>query len=106
MSFQNILSTSLVQIKTLTCDQPRSNFDEEMIEQAAKLIVELGGIISPLIVKRTGINDYKLIHGHFEYYAALKAKEIDLEKCEVIAAYIIESEKQESLIKKQIALFR
>ncbi len=99
------LSSSLVEVRTITCDRPRSNFDEQKIEQAAKLIVAAEGIINPIIVSRTGINSFQVVNGHFEYYAAARARELNLELGEAIAAYIIE-EKNEAIIKDQVAIFR
>ena len=99
------LLASLVEVRTITCDRPRSNFDEQKIEQAAKLIVAAEGIINPIIVSRTGINSFQVVNGHFEYYAAARARELNLEIGEAIAAYIIE-EKNEATIKDQVAIFR
>ena len=99
------LSTSLVEVRTLSSDQPGSNFDEQKIEQAAQLIIAAEGIINPIIVSRTGINSFQVIAGHFEYYAAAIARELNLEIGEAIAAYIIEGD-NEAIINQQIALFR
>lgn len=99
------LLTSLVEVRTITSEQSRSNFNEQKIEQAAKLIVAAEGIINPIIVSRTGINSFQVVDGHFEYYAAARARELNLEIGEAIAAYIIE-EKNEAIIKDQVAIFR
>ncbi|WP_319420318.1 ParB N-terminal domain-containing protein [Pleurocapsa sp. FMAR1] len=99
------LSSSLVEVRTITCNRPRSNFDQQKIEQAANLIVAAEGIINPIIVSRTGINSFQVIDGHFEYYAAARARELNLEIGEAIAAYIVE-EKNETIIKDQVAIFR
>ena len=98
------LSQSLVEIKTITCDRIRSDFDEQKIEMAAKSIVAAEGIINPILVTRTGINSFKVVDGDFEYYAAVRAKEIDLAKGETIAAYIVDEDN--NIIKQQIDLFR
>ena len=99
------LATSLVEVRTITSEQPRSNFDVQKIEAAAQLIVAAEGIIKPIILNRTGINSFEVVDGHFEYYAAARAREINLEIGEVIAAYIME-EDNEKVIKEQIELFR
>lgn len=99
------LSTSLVEVRTLSSEQPRSNFNEQQIEEAAQLIVAAEGIINPIIVSRTGINSFQVIDGHFEYYAATRARELNLEIGEAIAAYIIEGD-NEVIIKEQVAIFR
>ena len=98
------LSQSLVEVRTITSDLPRSNFDEQKIEQAARLIIEAEGIINPIVVNRTGINSFKVLDGHFEYHAAARARELNLEIGEAIAAYIIEGENE--AIKQQIEIFR
>lgn len=99
------LLTSLVEVRTLSSDQPRSNFDQQKIEQAAQLIIAAEGIINPIIVSRTGINSFQVVAGHFEYYAAARARELNLEIGEAIAAYIIEDDNEAS-INEQVAIFR
>ena len=99
------LLPSLVEVKTVTSIESRSNFEEQKIEQAAQSIVAAEGIINPIVVTRTGINSFQVVDGHFEYYAAARAKEIDLAKGETIAAYIIEGE-NEAILKEQVAIFR
>ncbi len=98
------LLTSLVEVRTITSKRSRSQFDEQEIEQAARLIVEAEGIINPIVLARTGINSFEVIQGHFEYYAAARAREIDLARAETIAAYIVEEENE--AITKQIEIFR
>ena len=98
------LSQSLVEVRTITSEQPRSNFDEQKIEQAARLIIEAKGIINPIVVNRTGINSFKVLDGHFEYHAAARARELNLEIGEAISAYIIEGDNE--AIKQQIEIFR
>ena len=98
------LSQSLVEVRNITSDLPRSNFDEQKIEKAARLIIEAEGIINPIIVNRTGINSFKVVNDHFEYYAAVRARELDLAIAETIAAYITEPENE--TIAKQVEIFR
>ncbi len=99
------LSPSLVEVRTIASDQPRSNFDEQKIEKAAQLIIEAEGIINPIIVSRTGINSFQVLHGHLEYHAAARARELNLEIGEAIAAYIIEEENK-ATIEEQVSIFR
>jgi len=98
------LLTSLVEVKTITCDRPRSEFDEQQIEEAAQLIIAAEGIINPLILNRTGINSFAVVDGYFEYHAAARAKEIDLARGETVAAYIVEEENE--VISQQVDVFR
>lgn len=99
------LSTSLVAVKKITSKQSRSDFADDAIEKAAHLILESEGIINPIIVRRTSLQSYEVVDGDFEYYAAARAREIDLRKGEMIGVFIIEAENEEAL-NKQVQLFR
>ncbi|MDF5727514.1 MAG: ParB N-terminal domain-containing protein [Rhizonema sp. PD38] len=99
------LSTSLIAVKKITSIQSRSNFSDDDIEQAAKLILELEGVINPIVVRRTSLQSYEVIDGEFEYHAAARAREIDPRKGEMIGVFIIEPENEE-LIRKQVELLR
>ena len=100
------ISPAIVLIKAIYSSQPRSAFSEIALEQAAQLILAIEGVINPIILIRTGVTSYEVINGHFEYYAALKAKEIDAVRGETINAYIIESEEDKDIYVQQIAVFR
>ncbi len=99
------LSTSLIAVKKITSTQSRSNFSDDDIEQTAKLILELEGVINPIVVRRTSLQSYEVIDGEFEYHAAARAREIDPRKGEMIGVFIIEPENEE-LIRKQVELLR
>jgi hypothetical protein len=99
------LSTSLVAIKKISYNKPRSNFDEDKLEQAAQLILECEGVINPIVVRRTSLQSFELVDGYFEYHAAARAREIDPRKGEMIGVFIIEDENEEVLT-KQVKLFR
>jgi len=53
-------------------DQPRTNFDEQALEELATSIRELG-IIQPLTLRSTGQESYQIISGERRYRAALLA---------------------------------
>jgi hypothetical protein len=99
------LSTSLVAVKKITSSEPRSTFADDDIEQAAQLILESEGVINPIVVRRTSLQSFEVVDGNFEYYAAARAREIDIRKGEMIGVFIIESENEEALT-KQVKLFR
>jgi uncharacterized coiled-coil protein SlyX len=99
------LSTSLVAVKKITSSVPRSNFTDNELEQAARLILEAEGVINPIVLHRTSLESYEVVDGHFEYYAAARAREIDPRKGEMIGAFIIEDENEE-VIKGQVKLLR
>jgi hypothetical protein len=99
------LSISLVPVKKIVSNAARSQFSEGEIEKAARAILEAQGVINPLILQKRDFNTYEIVNGNFEYYAATRAKEIDLSRGETIGAFIIEPDNEESL-KEQIDIFR
>lgn len=92
------LSPSLVAVKKITSAVPRSNFADPDLEKLARLILESGGLINPIIVRRNGMDAYEIVDGDFEYYAAARAKEIEPQKGETIGAFILEEENEELLL--------
>ena len=99
------LFPSLVAVKRITCTVPRSNFAEPDLEKLARLILELGGLINPIILRRNGMDAYEIVDGDFEYYAAAKAREINPMKGETIGAFILEPENEELLL-EQLEILR
>ncbi len=99
------LSPSLVAVKKITSAVPRSNFADADLEKLARLILESGGLINPIIVRRNGMDAYEIVDGDFEYYAAARAKEIEPLKGETIGAFILEEENEELLL-EQLEILR
>lgn len=99
------LSPSLVAVKKITSAVPRSNFTEADLDKLARLILDSGGLINPIIVRRNGMDAYEIVDGNFEYYAAARAKEIEPLKGETIGAFILEEENEELLL-KQLEILR
>ena len=99
------LLVSLVLVKKITSTVPRSNFAERDLEKLALLILELGGLINPIILRRNGMDAYEIVDGNFEYYAATKAREINPMKGETIGAFILEPE-NEGLLLEQVQALR
>lgn len=99
------LATSLVAVKKISSNKLRSIFADDELEQAARLILDSEGVINPIVVRRTSLQSYEVVDGDFEYYAAVRAREIDPRKGEMIGVFIIESENEETLT-KQVELFR
>ncbi len=62
-------------------DQPRTNFDNEALEELAASISQLG-IIQPLSLRKTGPETYQIIAGERRYRAAIMAG------LETVPAYI------------------
>jgi hypothetical protein len=87
-----------VDVKSISSDLPRSTFDESDLDELANLILKTDGLLRPLVLKQTGIEQYTVIEGHREYYAALKAKEKDLKKAEMVNAFVINQKNEGSAI--------
>lgn len=94
------LFPSLVAVKRITSAVPRSNFAEADLDKLARLILESGGLINPIVVRRNGMDAYEIVDGDFEYYAAARAKEIEPLKGETIGAFILEEENEELLLQQ------
>ncbi|MDM9583683.1 MULTISPECIES: chromosome partitioning protein ParB [unclassified Nostoc] len=97
-----MINFSLVDVKSIASNEPRSNFAESDLENLADIIIETGGIIRPLVVKVTGVESYTVVDGHFEYYAAVRAREKNPRQGEMVNAFVI-APKLEDLVVKQVA---
>ncbi len=95
----------LVDVKNINSDIPRSNFIEGDLEALADMILESGGMIKPLILKNISLENYTVVDGHFEYYAAVRAREKDPRKGEMVNAFVI-SPKEEDIVVKQISVIK
>lgn len=96
-----MIKFSLVDVKNITSDVPRSEFRETDLDEIADLILECGGILKPLILKMAGAESYKVVDGHLEYYAAVRAKEKAPREGEMVNAFII-TPKNEQIVAKQV----
>ena len=85
---------SIAQIKLAEIEanpfQPRTNFEEESLQELATSIKELG-IIQPVTVRKTGLHRYQLISGERRFRASKMAE------VESIPAYIRVANDQELL---------
>ncbi|MEH1822048.1 MAG: chromosome partitioning protein ParB [Nostoc sp.] len=97
-----MINFSLVDVKSIASNEPRSNFAEADLETLADIIIETGGIIRPLVVKVIGVDSYTVVDGHFEYYAAVRAREKNPRQGEMVNAVVI-APKLEDLVVKQVA---
>lgn len=94
-----------VDVKSITSNVARSNFNESELDKLADLILESDGLIRPLVLKQTGVDEYTVIDGHLEYYAAVRAKEKNPRKGEMVNAFEIVA-KSESIIGKQLGILK
>ena len=92
MSFK----TSLVDIDKITSKVERSTFSEKELEKLARSILELNGVVSPLVVQETSLEKYEVVEGDFQFYGALKAWEIN-DNFEMIRAFIVNDQEKKIL---------
>lgn len=98
MSFKDF-STALIEVCNIRSHRNRLEFDAANLEEYAQSILNLGGIISPIIVRRQGSEFYEIIQGDFEYYAAVRATEIN-DDLEMIRAFIVTSDTEAEVLKQ------
>jgi hypothetical protein len=70
-----------------------SNFDRNELEIAGELSLSIGGFVIPPVVVRDS-SGYKIISGHFQYHAAVVARQLNPKAGENIPAIVLESENQ------------
>ncbi|MBV5260473.1 hypothetical protein FLX56_18845 [Synechococcus moorigangaii CMS01] len=74
---QNLLKIQLLDITSLASQKPRSLFLKEDIDQLADTFLKIGGNTHLILVERAGLDEFEVVEGHLEYYAAVRAREID-----------------------------
>ncbi|KOR30532.1 hypothetical protein TI04_05345, partial [Achromatium sp. WMS2] len=98
------LTPYLVPLSTITC-RYKNKFNKDLLREAAQLIIQSGGVITPPVLRQYDIGHYEVIDGIFAYYAAVEASIIGPSDCKLVTAYII-GQGQDRLIADQIKLFR
>ncbi len=94
----------LVDVKSITSKVPRSDFKVDELETLAQSILAAGGLLSPLLLKQTSIESYEVLAGDREYYAAVRAKELDPRAAEMVNAFVVPEESAEAAIEQFKAL--
>ena len=90
------LSTSSVDLDSIDVKPEEYNFNPEArtreIEHLAHSILKLQGLLTIPLVKRTGIESYKLLSGYLEYYATLKARKLDPKIPDRLRVFIVDEQ--------------
>ena len=98
------LMLSIVPVARITSDIPASNFDRNELELLGELSLTLGGFaIPPVVVRDT--SGYKVISGHLQYRAAVRARQLNPRTGENIPVLLLESENQ-SVALAQLKMLR
>lgn len=95
-----------VDITDINPSLPRETFSETELENLANLIIEMGGLIRPAILKKADNKKvderYDIISGDLEYYASVIANQ-KVPDIEMINAFVVDKE-AENIALQQIQL--
>jgi hypothetical protein len=90
-----------IDLETIISPEPitRSQFQESQIEELANLFLQARDTIKPIIVRKISPISFEVLEGYLEYYAALKAEQID-EQFTSIQAYIVPTELESTILEQ------
>ena len=95
-----------VDITDINPSVPRETFSETELENLANLIIEMGGLIRPVILKKADNKKvgerYDIVSGDLEYYASVIANQKSPD-IEMINAFVVDEEAK-SIALQQIDL--
>jgi len=101
-----MLLTKLLETEYISSDRRKEEFSETEIEELAGKILLANGVINPIVVKQVGPLSYAVVEGHFEFYAALRAKEINPGFEEIQVFILTDDPKIDDAILEQVRLLR
>ena len=93
------LQTSLIDLDSIEQIE-KNNFSIDPSEKSAeieilaKTVISIKGLLRIPVVEQIGIESYKLISGHFDYYAYLRARELDSSLPDRIRVFIVNPKKE------------
>ena len=87
------LMLTLVAVKRITSDVAAFNFDRNELEIAGELSLAIGGFVIPPVLVRDS-SGYRVVSGHFQFHAAVRARRLNPKAGETIPAIVLESENQ------------
>lgn len=95
------LLTSSIDLDMIEPPSPsmEAQFQNSELEYFAKLMLKSGDTVRPIILSKISPISFRILEGYFEYYAALKAQEID-EQFTAIRAYVAPKESESSLLEQ------
>lgn len=101
------LLTSIIDIDTIQAKS--SPFDPAQkatqIEALANTIIDLGGLVNVPVVQQIGVDEYELISGFLEYYAYLKAHELNPRLPDRITVFVSNT-KNQAAIRQQLEILQ
>ena len=103
--------TMFVETKRIISSIKRSAFSEEELTRFAEKLIKLEGTIRPPVVQETGMytREYEVIYGHFEYYVAVRAMELDEDRGDMTSVFLLtptdKAPEKEAAILELVKLF-
>jgi len=101
-----MLVARLIETRYISSTESKKKFSETEIEELAHKILAANGVINPIVVKQVGPLSYSVVEGHFEFYAALRAKEINPGFEEIQVFILTDDPKINNAILEQVHLLR
>ena len=94
------LLTSSIDLDTITPPTINvSQFQDSHIQNLANLFLKAGDTVSPILLHKISPIAFEILEGHFEYYAAMKAQEID-DQFTAIRAYVVPPDLESTIIEQ------
>jgi hypothetical protein len=94
------LLTSSIDLDTIAVPIiTNAQFPTSQIERLANLFLKAGDTISPILLRKISPIAFEVLEGHFEYYAALKAQEIN-DQFTAIRAYVVPPELESTILEQ------
>ncbi len=99
------LLTSIIDIDSIHVKESSFSLEDNhtQIEALANTIIDLGGLVNVPIVEEISLDEYELISGHLEYYAYLRAIQINSSLPDRLAVFI-SNKKNKKAISKQLEI--
>jgi len=94
-----------VDVASIASKQPLDRFDPDAVESLADSILESDGLLKPLVLRATGPESFEVVDRHLEYWAAVRAREKDPRKGEMVNAYVALPKSTEA-IERQLAVLK
>ena len=96
----------LIDVKDIKSDVARSTFDEKELEKLANLILATGCLLQPLVLTQTSPVAYKILEGHLEYHAAVRANEKDAKRSlsGMVSAFVVKQEIETAAVEQMKVL--
>jgi hypothetical protein len=95
----SLLTSSIDLDMIVLPSQESSQFQSNQIEHLANLFLQAGGTVKPILLRRVSPISFEILEGYFEYFAALKAQEID-DQFTAIRAYVVPTELESTILEQ------